>query len=158
AAVNGYCLGYGLTAVSACDFVLASNRAEFGFPEVRIGVPTIVGAIRMPGKVGWQNAMELLLTGDRVTAERAMQMGLVGRAVARDGLMAEAGDPARRLTRGAPLAVRATKEMAWRARFLPWVEAVRMGEAMRRLVGATEDAAEGRAAAREGREPRWRGR
>ena len=48
AAVNGYCLGYGLTLVTWCDFVIASERAEFGFPEVRIGVPTIVGAIRLP--------------------------------------------------------------------------------------------------------------
>ena len=48
AAVNGYCLGYGLTLVTWCDFVIASERAEFGFPEVGIGVPTIVGAIRLP--------------------------------------------------------------------------------------------------------------
>ena len=48
AAVNGYCLGYGLTLVTWCDFVIASDRAEFGFPEVRLGVPTIVGAIRLP--------------------------------------------------------------------------------------------------------------
>ena len=64
AAVNGPCIGYGLTAVAACDFVIASDRATFAFPEVRIGVPTIVGAIRFPSKIGWANAMELLLTGD----------------------------------------------------------------------------------------------
>ena len=51
AAVNGYCLGYGLTLVTWCDFVIASERAEFGFPEVRIGVPTIVGAIRLPQRL-----------------------------------------------------------------------------------------------------------
>ena len=76
AAVNGYALGFGLTLVSACDFVIASEKAEFGFPEVRIGVPTIQGAVRMPKKVGWQNAMELLLIGERVSAERAKEMGL----------------------------------------------------------------------------------
>ncbi|HEY1739326.1 MAG TPA: enoyl-CoA hydratase/isomerase family protein, partial [Acidimicrobiia bacterium] len=48
AAVNHYCLGYGLTAVLACDFVLAADDAQFGFPEVRLGVPTIVGALRLP--------------------------------------------------------------------------------------------------------------
>ena len=57
AAVNGYALGFACTLVAACDFVIASERAEFGFPEVRIGVPTIQGSIRMPKKVGWQNAM-----------------------------------------------------------------------------------------------------
>ena len=68
AAVNGYCLGYGLTLVTWCDFVIASDRAEFGFPEVRLGVPAIVGSIRLPQRVGWQYAMELLLTGERIDA------------------------------------------------------------------------------------------
>ncbi|MGE0795303.1 MAG: enoyl-CoA hydratase/isomerase family protein, partial [Acidimicrobiia bacterium] len=66
AAVNGHCLGYGLTLVTWCDFVIASERAVFGFPEVKLGVPAIVGAIRLPQRIGWQNAMELLLTGDPV--------------------------------------------------------------------------------------------
>src|SRR5687768_7575820 len=158
AAVNGYCLGYGLTLVSACDFVVASERAEFGFPEVRIGVPTIVGAIRMPGKVGWHHAMELLLTGDRVDAHRAKEMGLVGWVVPHDELMAEARKLAARLLQGAPLAQRATKEMAWRGQKLPWIDAVRMGETMRRMVSGTEDAREGGLAVREGRNPEWKGR
>ena len=71
AAVNGYCLGYGLTLVTWCDFVIASEQAEFGFPEVTIGVPTIVGAIRLPHRINWQYAMELLLTGERISATRA---------------------------------------------------------------------------------------
>ena len=77
AAVNGPCLGYGLTAVSFCDFVIASDRATFGFPEVRLGLPTIVGAIRMPERINWADAMELLLIGEAVDAARAREMGLV---------------------------------------------------------------------------------
>ncbi|HLZ38305.1 MAG TPA: enoyl-CoA hydratase/isomerase family protein [Mycobacteriales bacterium] len=157
AAVNGYCLGYGLTLALACDFVVASEQAEFGFPEVRLGLPTIVGALRLPAKVGWQPAMELLLTGDRISAIRAREIGLAGWVVPPGELLAEAHRLARRLLRAAPLAARATKEMAARGQRLPWVEAVRMGETMRRLVATTEDAAEG-AAAREGRRPQWRGR
>jgi E-phenylitaconyl-CoA hydratase len=158
AAVNGYCLGYGLTAAAACDFLIASDRAEFGFPEVRLGVPTIVGALRMPAKVGWANAMELLLTGDRIDAGRAYEIGLAWRVVPHDELMSEARDLADRLLRVAPLAARATKEMAARGQRLPWVEAVRFGETMRRVAAATDDASEGWQAARDGREPRWRGR
>ena len=158
AAVNGYCLGYGLTAVAACDFVIAADNAEFGMPEVRLGVPTIVGAIRLPHRIGMQHALELLLTGDRIDATRAAEIGLAGRVVPRDKLLAEAFGLAERLCAGAPLAVRAVKEMAYRGQTLPWTDAVRMGEAMRRVVHATEDAAEGRAAAVEGRAPRWRGR
>jgi E-phenylitaconyl-CoA hydratase len=158
AAVNGYCLGYGLTLVSACDFVIAADDAEFGMPEVRLGVPTVVGAIRLPQRIAMQDALELLLTGDRINAARAAEIGLAGRVVPRAELLASAQALADRLCAGAPLAVRAVKEMAYRGQHLPWVDAVRMGETMRRLVLATDDAAEGRAAAAERRPPRWTGR
>ncbi|GMU77673.1 MAG: enoyl-CoA hydratase [Acidimicrobiia bacterium] len=158
AAVNGYCLGYGLTLVSACDFVIAADDAQFGMPEVRLGSPTIVGAMRLPGRIGMQAALELLLTGDRIDATRAHVIGLAGWVVPRAELLVAARRLADRLCQGAPLAVRAVKEMAHRGQSLPWTDAVRMGEAMRRVVLATEDAAEGMAAAREGRPPVWKGR
>jgi enoyl-CoA hydratase/carnithine racemase len=157
AAVNGHCLGYGLTMATWCDFVIASEEATFGFPEVRIGVPTIVGAIRLPERIGWERAMELLLTGDRIDAARALEIGLVGRVVPAGDLMIEARSLADRLLAAAPLAARATKEMAVRARNLPLTEAIRFGETMRRLVGSTNDAAEGIAAFRERRPPGWTG-
>jgi enoyl-CoA hydratase/carnithine racemase len=158
AAVNGFCLGYGLTLVSWCDFVIASERAEFGFPEVRLGVPTIVGAIRLPQRLNWQYAMELLLTGERIDAARAKEIGLAGWVVPDDGVMAEARRLADRLVQAAPIAARATKEVAVRTQHLSTVEAIRFGETMRKVAGMTEDAAEGMAAAREGRAPQWKGR
>jgi E-phenylitaconyl-CoA hydratase len=158
AAVNGPCLGYGVTSVSFCDFVIASQRATFGFPEVRIGVPTIVGAIRMPQRIKWADAMELLLVGEAVDAERAREMGLVWQVVPHDDLLAEAQSLAQRLCQSAPIAVRATKEVAVRSRNLPWVESVRFGETMRLVAGRTEDATEGRAAFREKRAPNWQGK
>jgi enoyl-CoA hydratase/carnithine racemase len=158
AAVNGPCIGYGLTAVLACDFVLASERATFAYPEVRIGVPTIVGALRLPDRVAWPDALELLLTGDTIDAARASETGLAWKVIPQDDLMAEARTLADRLCAGAPLAVRATNEMARRGRTLPWTEAVRMGETMRRVASSTEDAAEGMAAWRERRPPNWQAR
>ena len=158
AAVNGYCLGYGLTLVTWCDFVLASDRAEFGFPEVDLGTPAIVGAIRLPQRIGWEHAMELLLTGDRIGAERAQEIGLVGRVVPHDDLLAEARALADRLVAGAPLAQRAMKEVAMRTATMSTVDAIRFGETMRKAVAATDDAAEGARAAAEGRPPRWTGR
>ena len=158
AAVNGYCLGFALTLVAACDFVIASDRAQFGFPEVTLGIPTIQGAIRMPKRVGWQNAMELLLLGERVDAERAKEMGLVWKVVPHDELMAEAKALAERLLKPAPLAMRATKEVAARGQDLTFMEAIRFGETMRRVAGATEDATEGRTARAEGRDPEWQAR
>ncbi len=159
AAVGGYCLGYGLTAVAACDFVIAADDAEFGMPEVLLGVPTIVGAIRLPRRISnMQHALELLLTGDRFDAHWAKEVGLVAHVVPRAALLDAANDLAHRLCRGGPLAVRAVKEMAYRGQELPWTDAVRFGETLRRYVAQTDDAREGMAARREGRAPHWRGR
>lgn len=158
AAINGPCLGYAVTAVSFCDFVIASDRATFGFPEVRLGVPTIVGAIRMPQRLAWADAMELLLVGEAVDAERAKEMGLVWKIVPHDDLMSEVRLLADRLCKSAPLAVRATKEVAVRTRTLPWIESVRFGETMRMVASNSTDAAEGRAAFREKRSPNWQGK
>jgi len=158
AAVNGYCLGYGLTLATWCDFVVASERAEFGLPEVRLGVPAIVASIRLPQRVNWADAMELLLTGERISAHRALEMGLAWKVVPHDTLLDEAHALAQRLLAGAPLAQRAMKEMAMRTRHLASLEAIRFGETMRLVTASTEDAAEGMRAAAERRPPEWRGR
>jgi E-phenylitaconyl-CoA hydratase len=158
AAVNGPCIGYGLTLVTWCDFVIASDRATFSYPEARIGVPTIVGAIRLPRRINWQYAMELLLTGDRIDAARAKEIGLAGWVVPHDELMNEARALAERLLQAAPIAQRVIKEMAMRAQQLPMLEAIRFGETMRKVAAATEDAREGLSAAAEHRTPEWRGR
>ena len=102
--------------------------------------------------------MELLLTGDRISAARAMEIGLAGWVVPHENLLAEARSLADRLVRGAPLAQRAMKEVAARAQHLPVLEAIRFGETMRKVVAATEDATEGQRAVAERRQPDWRGR
>ncbi len=158
AAVNGYCLGYGLTLATWCDFVLASDRAEFGLPEVRLGVPAVVASIRLPQRINWADAMELLLTGERISAERAQAMGLVWKVVSHETLLDEAHALAARLLEGAPLAQRVMKEMATRTRHMPTLEAIRFGETMRLVAGGTADAVEGFRAAGEGRPPHWTGR
>jgi enoyl-CoA hydratase/carnithine racemase len=158
AAVNGPCIGYGLTLVTWCDFVIASDRASFAYPEAVIGVPAIVGSIRLPQKIAWQYAMELLLTGDRIDATRAKEIGLAGWVVEHDSLMDEARALAARLLQGAPLAARAMKEVATRSQAMPPLEAIRFGETMRKVAAATDDAAEGMRAAAERRPPRWQGR
>jgi len=158
AAVHGPCIGYGLTGVLFCDFVIASTEATFCFPEVSIGIPTIVGAIRLPQRIGWANAMELLLTGKPVDAQRAKETGLVWKLVEPDQLQEQAHSWARVLTEAAPLAQRATKEVAWRTADMGWIESVRFGEVMRKVVGATDDVTEGMAAWRDKRKPDWRAR
>jgi len=158
AAVHGPCIGYGLTGVLFCDFVIASTEATFCFPEVSIGIPTIVGAIRLPQRIGWANAMELLLTGKPIDAQRAKEIGLVWKLVEPDHLQEQAHAWARVLTDAAPLAQRATKEVAWRTADMGWIESVRFGEVMRKVASATDDVAEGMAAWRDRRKPDWRAR
>ena len=101
--------------------------------------------------------MELLLTGERITAERAHAMGLVWKVVPHDTLLDEANALAKRLLGGAPLAQRAMKEMAMRTRHMPTLEAIRFGETMRQVAGSTQDASEGLRAAAEHRRPNWSG-
>lgn len=158
AAVNGFCLGYGLTLASWCDFVLASDRAEFGLPEVRLGVPAVVASIRLPQRLNWADAMELLLTGERISAERAQAMGLVWKVVPHETLLEEAHALAARLLDGAPLAQRVMKEMAMRTRHMTTLDAIRFGETMRQVAGRTQDAVEGFQASAEKRPPRWTGK
>jgi len=158
AAVNGYCLGYGLTLATWCDFVVASDRAEFGLPEVKLGVPAVVASIRLPQRINWADAMELLLTGERIPAERAYEMGLVWKVVPHEALLDEAHALAARLLAGAPLAQRVMKEMAMRTRHMPMLEAIRFGETMRLVAGRTDDATEGLHASAERRPPRWTGK
>ncbi|HLI73334.1 MAG TPA: enoyl-CoA hydratase-related protein [Acidimicrobiales bacterium] len=158
AAVNGHCLGYGLTLVTWCDFVIASDRARFGYPEVRLGMPAMVGAMRLSGRVAWPDAMELLLTGEPVDAARALDMGLVWRVVPHDELLDHARELSDRLLAGAPLAQRAMKEAAMRTGHLSALDAIRFAETVRQVVGATADASEGLRAAAERRDPRWQAR
>ncbi|MGD9619242.1 MAG: enoyl-CoA hydratase/isomerase family protein [Mycolicibacterium sp.] len=158
AAVQGPCIGYGLTGVLFCDFVIASSTATFAFPEPLIGVPTIVGAIRLPQRIRWADAMELLLTGTPMSAERAKEVGLVWKLVEPGDLAAAARSWAETLTAAAPLAQRATKEVAWRTADMGWIESVRFGEVMRKVAAATADATEGFQAWAEKRKPQWRAR
>ena len=134
AAVHGPCIGYGLTGVLFCDFVIASTEATFCFPEVSIGVPTIVGAIRLPPRVGWANAMELLLTGKPISARNVPRKSAwCGSWSSPTTCSAEARAWAWTLTEAAPLAQRATKEVAWRTADMGWIESVRFGEVMRKV-------------------------
>jgi enoyl-CoA hydratase/carnithine racemase len=160
AAINGHAIGIGLTLAIASDFRIAAEHATFGFPEVKLGMPTVMGAIRAPQIIGLPNALELLLLGDRIDAATALRWGLVREVAPMAQLHERARDLAERLCRVGPRAVQATKEIAIRGQSLPFGDAFRMGEAIRRLAraGAQQDVAEGIAAYRERREPAFTNR
>jgi E-phenylitaconyl-CoA hydratase len=133
AAIRGYCIGEGLCLALACDLRIAGEGATFSFPEVELGLPTIVGAIRAAELLGLGHALELLLLGEKHGAGWAHRTGLVNVVESDDDVAAKAYAWAERLAGLDPIAVRATKEMARRSRRMQLSDAVRMGEAMRRI-------------------------
>ena len=158
AAVNGYCLGGGMTLLLATDIRLASEKATFGLSEVHRGIlPGNGGTQRVVRQLAHAHAMELLLLGDRIDAAEAYRIGLVNRVVPPGRLMETANDCAQRLCERAPLAVRAIKEMAIRGANLPLADALRLEETMQLALRQTDDAREGARAFAEKRKPRFTG-
>jgi E-phenylitaconyl-CoA hydratase len=159
AAVNGYCLGGGMTLLLATDIRIASEQASFGVLEAKRGVIAANGGTqRIMRQVPYAIAMEWLLTGDRFDAETAARWGLVNRVVPGDELMDVALDYARRIARNAPLAVQAAKELAIRSADMDLATGLRLEQSLNRLLQFSEDAAEGPRAFAEKRDASFLGR
>jgi crotonobetainyl-CoA hydratase len=163
AAVNGMAAGGGFELALACDLVLAAGHAEFFLAEVNIGIaPDAGGAIRLPRRIPYHVAFEMMISGRRMPATEAHRWGLVNRVVAKSDLIAEANALADEIASKAPLAVAAIKQIATstaalseRAAF----ELLHSGklEHYERML-RSEDALEGARAFNEKRSPVWRGR
>lgn len=158
AAVNGYCLAGGLELALFCDIRIASDRAQFGTPEVKWNLLHGYGAQRLPEIVGYSNAMYLLLTGRFIDAQEAYRLGLVQEVVAHEQLMDRAMAIARQVASNAPMAVRMTKELAMRSRDLSLADGLRLYREMGRLIEASEDVKEGTLAFEQKRQPVFQGR
>jgi enoyl-CoA hydratase/carnithine racemase len=159
AAVNGYCIGGGMTLLLATDIRVAAEHATFGVAEVKRGIVAANGGTqRMLDQLPYAIAMEILLTGDPFDATTAARWGLVNRVVPAAQLMDTAMDFARRIGRNAPLAVQATKELAVRSRTMDLASGLRFEQVVNRMLQFTEDAREGPAAFTEKRPPRFTGR
>jgi crotonobetainyl-CoA hydratase len=159
ARVNGFALGGGFEMVLGCDIVIACEEAEFGFPEPRVGRMALDGGmVLLPRLVPEKWAMGVLLTGRRVSAFEALQMGLVNDVVPRTDLDVAVDRWVKDILACAPLALRAVKQVVKRTRGLSPAEAqaFRLPAVMAAL--ASEDAEEGVRAFREKRPPKWSGR
>jgi len=158
AAVNGAAVAAGMALVEACDLIVAAEGAWFGLPEVKLGIgvaPFVQSLWTLPQHV----LMELLMTGEPLTAQRAHQIGFVNRLVPRERLLDESLTLAETIARNAPLVVRASKAMLYQgiaAMGMPAAHRVARGLFV--PVGQSEDAREGFRARRERRPPRWTGR
>ena len=162
AAVNGYALGGGCEICLACDIIIASENASFGLPEVTHGWPPGSGVFKLPRQIPLKLAMEMLFTGDRISAQEAYRRGLVNKVVSLSELMAEATKLAERICENPPLGVRAAKELAMRGLdmpldYPPFAWHIRM-DSVNRVYEDSEDVEEGRRAFVEKRKPVFRGR
>lgn len=159
AAIHGYCLGGGLEMAMTCDIRIAADNAQLGQPEVNIGFMPGGGATqRLPRFVPRALAAELLLTGRRINAEEALQIGLVSRVVPRDQLMATAREIADTICEKGPLGVRATKEAMIKGYDMDLDEGLKLESQLATKIRATEDFMEGARAFAEKRKPNYKGK
>jgi len=159
AAVNGYALGGGLELALACDLRICTPNAEFGAVEVKSGTMPAAGSTqRLPRIVPHAVAMQMLLTGDRLTADEALRTGLVTEIVPLKRLRLRALELGARICQNGPLAVRATKLAATRGINMPLGEGMVLETLLWGLLRDTEDRREGRQAFLDKRAPRYKGR
>lgn len=159
AAINGHCLGGGLELALLADIRIAAEHATFGQPEIRLGIFPGMGATqRLPRTLPYNLAAEMLFTGERFGAAKALEIGLVNRVVPSRDLMKTALSMAETIGANAPLALRAVKEALLKSYDLPLDQGLRLEGLLRRIVGDTEDAQEGVRAFLEKRKPLFRGK
>jgi len=162
AAVNGICCGGGLELALSADMILAAEHATFALPEIRSGTVADAASIKLPKRIPYHVAMDLLLTGRWFDAEEAHRWGIVNRVVPAGDLMAQAWDLARLLESGPPLVYAAIKEIVRDA------EDSKFQDAMNRITKrqlatvdrlySSEDQLEGARAFAEKRDPVWKGK
>ena len=159
AAVNGFALGGGCELAMMADFILASDSAKFGQPEIKLGVaPGMGGSQRLTRAVGKSKAMEMCLTGRMMDAEEAERAGLVARIVPAADLLDEAMKSAAAIAAMPPLAAMVNKEMVNAAYETTLDQGLLHERRLFQILTGTQDKAEGMAAFIEKREGQWKGR
>jgi enoyl-CoA hydratase len=159
AAVNGFALGGGCELAMACTVRLAADTARFGQPEINLGIiPGYAGSQRLPRLVGKGIAMEILLTGDMVSAQRAYEIGLVNRVVPAADLMSEAKKLAHTFASKAPIAARYILEAVNQGMEAPFPVAEYLETALFGAIASSSDMKEGTKAFLEKRKAVWQGK
>ncbi|MEW6667110.1 MAG: enoyl-CoA hydratase-related protein [Thermodesulfobacteriota bacterium] len=156
AACNGLTIGGGLEIALACDMIVASENAKFGLPEVKVGIcPGGGGTQRLPRKIPFNLAAEMLFTGKTIDAQEAYRIGLVNKVVPLEMLMSEARKLAETICETAPLAVRSAKECMVRGLSMSLEEGLHLEDDFQTYIMSTRDFDEGLSAFREKRKPKY---
>jgi enoyl-CoA hydratase/carnithine racemase len=159
AAINGDALGPGLELALSCDIRLASSRARFGLAQVARGrIPTDGGTQRLPRIVGRGKALELLLTAEVITADEALEIGLVSKVVPPEALSGEAEKLAGIVAAKGPIALRYLKEAVNKGLDMTMEQGLRLEADLYFLLHTTADRTEGIKAFREKRPPKYQGK
>ncbi len=157
AAVNGFALGGGCEMAMACDLVIASEKAFFGQPEINIGIiPGAGGTQRLARLIGWKKAMELCLTGDRISAQEAEKLGLVNKVVKDEELEEEVRKIAKVIAEKSPVAVALVKQAVNRGFKMGLKDGIAYERDLFALSFSSEDAREGMVAFVEKRRAKFR--
>ena len=158
ARINGYCLAGGTGFMLACDIVIARDDAKFGTPEVNVGLfPMMIGALIFRN-VPRKKAMEMILLGDKLTAEQALEMGMLTRVVPAEQLDETVAGVLKTLAGKSPIGLKLGKEAFYRTADLPFEEALDILSQEIKTVIATDDAKEGITAFIEKRKPVFTGK
>ncbi len=158
AAIRGYAFGGGLELALACDIRVAGEDAQLGLTEINLAIiPGGGGTQRLPRLVGRGKALEMILTGARLSAAQALAIGLVERVVPAERVLAETLDLARALAAKAPVALRYAKEAVVKGLELPLADGLRLEGDLSTLLRTTDDRREGARAFLEKRTPKWTG-
>jgi len=159
AMINGYALGGGCELAMACDIRIASSKAKFGQPELKLGlIPGGGGTQRLPRLIGESKAMELILTGDMITAEDALRIGLLNQVVAPESLEATTMELANRIAGMSPVALAMAKKAVKNAARMNLATGLEAESDLFALCFASEDKEEGVRAFLEKRKPDFKGK
>ncbi|MCA1795986.1 MAG: enoyl-CoA hydratase/isomerase family protein [Geobacteraceae bacterium] len=157
-AVQGYAMANGAGLAFATDFTLAAETAKFGTTAINVGLICLGPAVPMMRILGKKRTMEMVLTGEPFSAERALELGLINRVVSDDALLAEAHKLAQKLLEKSPLALQIGKEGFNRMADIPYHAQLNAMDDLFANLCACEDAEEGVSAFLEKRKPTWQGK